>query len=296
MATRSCGQAFPEWSIRCFPLDARFVSVSGGLDIESYPRSRLAARGLRGAEALKFLWEDFVIPLARSTVAEVEAAIDAEQPDLLIIDQQAVGAAAVARRRGLPWVTSASTSAELTDPLAALPRVDDWVRDQLHAIQLEVGVDPRREPSGDLRFSEHLVLAFTTAELAGTPEVSGIASRVRFVGPCLESRPESAPFDWAWLDPAQPLVLVSLGTVNAEVGDRFFGVVVEALADAAVQAVIVAPPEQVDVAGAPNIRVAARVPQLATLGEMFRGRDPRGSQHRLRSAGELTSAGARANP
>jgi MGT family glycosyltransferase len=198
-------------------------------------------------------------------VPEIEAAIDTEQPDLLVVDQQAVGAAAVARRRGVPWVTSATTSAELTNPLAALPRVDEWVRDELHAIQLEAGVDPGDAVVGDLRFSDDLVLAFTTEALAGAPDVPGIAPRVRFVGPCRERGPESAPFDWEWLDPARPLVLVSLGTVNAEVGDRFFGVVVEALAGAPLQAVLVAPPERVDVGDARNLRVAARVPQLALL-------------------------------
>jgi MGT family glycosyltransferase len=143
--------------------------------------------------------------------------------------------------------------------------VAEWVRDQLHALQLDLGVDPSDAGAGDLRFSERLVLAFTTEELAGRPEVPGLAPRVRFVGPCLSSRPERARFDWDWLDPAVPLVLVSLGTVNADVGDRFFAVVVHALAGLPLQAVVVAPPDRVALGAAENIKVVPHVPQLALL-------------------------------
>jgi MGT family glycosyltransferase len=248
------------------PDGAQFAPVTGGLDEAAYAELYVRSLGLRGVAALKFLWEDLLIPLARATAPELECAIDMLRPDLLVVDQQAVGAAAVARRRGTPWVTSASSSSELTDPLSALPVVARWVRDQLHALQLDLGVDPS-DPAiaHDLRFSDRLVLAFTTEELAGRPEVPGLAQRVRFVGPCLTSRPERATFDWDWLDPATPLVLVSLGTVNADVGDRFFAVVVEALASLPVQAVVVAPPERVELGAARNIKVSPHVPQLALL-------------------------------
>jgi UDP:flavonoid glycosyltransferase YjiC (YdhE family) len=247
------------------PEGAQFVPVTGGLDDAAYADLYVRSLGLRGVAALKFLWEDLLIPLARATAPELDRAIDRLRPDLLVVDQQAVGAAAVARRRGVPWVTSASNSSELTDPLAGLPVVAEWVRDQLHGLQIDLGVDPSDAAVGDLRFSEQLVLAFTTEELAGRPEVPGLAPRVRFVGPCLASRPERATFDWDWLDPATPLVLVSLGTVNADVGDRFFAVVVEALAKEPVQAVLVAPLEHVSLGAAQNIKVAPHVPQLALL-------------------------------
>ncbi|MBO0730731.1 MAG: hypothetical protein J2P57_15850, partial [Acidimicrobiaceae bacterium] len=255
----------PEVVDRLLPQGANFVPVTGGWDRVAYGEIQDRSRGLRGAAALKFLWQDFLVPLARATAADVERAIDDFHPDLLVIDQQAVGAAAVARRRALPWVTSATTSAELTNPLAELPTVDAWVRQQLCELQLDVGVDPARAALGDLRFSEHLVLAFSTQELAGTPAVTA-SDRVRFVGPSLVARPETTPFAWDWIDASVPLVLVSLGTVNAEVGGRFYGAAVDALAQLPVQAVLVAPP---DVIGArtphERILVAERVPQLALL-------------------------------
>jgi MGT family glycosyltransferase len=248
------------------PEGAAFARAAGGLDGEAYHALVERGRGLRGPASVKFLWDEFLIPHAYATAPELDRLVDELAPTLLVVDQQAFGGSAVARRRGVPWVTSATTSAELTNPYAALPLIDSWVREQLHALQLDLGVDPTVvDDAGDLRFSEHLVVAFTTEELAGYPDVPGLASRVRFVGPCVTSRPEHGSFDWEWLDPSMPLVLVSLGTVNTDVGDRFFAVAVEALAGAHVQAVVVAPPERVQLGAARNIKVVPWVPQLALL-------------------------------
>src|SRR3984957_19119579 len=115
--------------------------------------ARQKAQGLRGAEALLFLWEDFLLPLGRSMVPGVEAAVDRFAPDVLIVDQQAIAGAVVAQRRGLPWATSATTSAELVDPFVLLPKVGDWVADALAQFQDDYGVNGH----GDVRFSEHLV-------------------------------------------------------------------------------------------------------------------------------------------
>lgn len=252
---------------RLLPPGAAFLPVVGSLDEAAFARMQADAHGLRGPEALKFLWEGFIIPLAMATAPELLDAVESFGPDVLLVDQQAVAGAVVARQAGLPWATSATTSAELTDPLAALPKVDAWVREQLVDLQLELGVSPEVVLAGDLRFSDHLILAFTTEALFGpmaTPDPS-----IRFVGPSIEQRPEPTPFPWEWLDPSRPRVLVSLGTVNASVGDRFFATAVEALAGTEIQAVIVAAPEQVAVpAGVDNILVRERVPQLALLGHL----------------------------
>lgn len=219
------------------------------------------SQGLRGAAALKFLWEDVLFPLAEAMAPGVDAAIDEFEPDVVIADQQALAAGAMAKRRGLPWVTSATTSAELTDPLAELPKVDQWVRDRLVHFQLEFGVPGGEAFEGDLRFSPHLVLAYTTRELVGDPSHDG---PIAWVGPSMNARPDNAPFPWAWLDDSLPHVLVSLGTVNAEAGGRFFREAIAALGERPLQAVVVAPPEMIDEVPA-NVLVQARVPQLALL-------------------------------
>ena len=198
---------------------------------------------------------------------DLRAVVERVAPDVLVVDQQAVAGAVVARQTGIAWVTSATTSAELTDPLSDLPHVDTWVRGQLRDLQVDLAVDPADAATGDLRFSDRLVLAFTTRALC-TP-ASGLGDRVRFVGPAIEQRPQTVPFPWEWLD-GRPAVLVSLGTVYAEDGDRFFAAAIEALAGEPLQAVIVAPERIAALvpAGADNIMVAERVPQLALLPRM----------------------------
>ena len=252
---------------RLLPAGARFFPVVGALDAEEGRRLDEAARGLRGAAALKFLWEELLVPLARTTADEIADVVASYSPDLMVVDQQAIGGAVVARRTGTPWITSATTSAELTDPLADLPKVDAWVRRQLVDLQVELGIPPADAEVGDLRFSGQLVLAFTTEALAGDDlPLPATAGPIAFVGPSIEARPETTTFPWEWLDPQRPLVLVSLGTVNAEIGERFFAVVVEALGGEEVQVVIVAPPALVDLPpGVTNVLVCERVPQLSLL-------------------------------
>ena len=249
------------------PPGARFAPVVGAFGRDELARLQQTSRGLRGPEALKFLWEDFIVPYARATAGDLLAEVERLAPDVMVVDQQAVAGAVVARLTGTAWVTSATTSAELTDPLAGLPRVDAWVRRQLIDLQVGLGVDPARAAQGDLRFSDRLIIAFTTRALC-TP-AAGLDHRVRFVGPALGTRPAAADFPWEWLGD-RPGVLVSLGTVNAADGERFFATAVEALAGEALQAVLVAPaavarlvPAHVD-----NILVAERVPQLALLSHL----------------------------
>jgi UDP:flavonoid glycosyltransferase YjiC (YdhE family) len=80
---------------------------------------------------------------------------------------------------------------------------------------------------GDLRCSEHLVLAFTTAALAGAGR--SFPPHYRVVGPSLGVRPVDSEFPWEWLDPSRRHVLVSLGTINAPAVRRFLTEAVAAL-------------------------------------------------------------------
>ena len=113
---------------RLLPPGARFEPVVGSFGEAELARVQATSRGLRGPEALKFLWEDFIVPYARATARDLRAVVERVAPDVLVVDQQAVAGAVVARQTGIAWVTSATTSAELTDPLSDLPHVDTWVR------------------------------------------------------------------------------------------------------------------------------------------------------------------------
>jgi MGT family glycosyltransferase len=167
----------------------------------------------------------------------------------------------VAERLGLPWATSATTSAEFTGALDGMPLVAAWIRELLDDLRKRLG-DP--EATGDPRFSPHLVLAFTTPELAGAPS----AEPIRFVGPSITARPAAAPFPWEWLDPARATVLVSLGTANTDAGARFLTAARQALRERAarLQGVLVDPG---GVLGGPardgDLLVARAVPQLELL-------------------------------
>lgn len=247
------------------PPEAAFLPLVGRLDQEAFDDMQRRGTGLRGPEALKFLWQGFIIPYAVDTAPALSEVVRGFEPDVLVVDQQAVAGAVVARKLGIPWITSATTSAELTDPLAELPKVDGWVRAKLIDLQLELGARP--DPHGDLRFSDQLVIAFTTQALAGTIAVP--VTNVRYVGPSIARRPDPTPFPWEWLDPERPQVLVTLGTVNAGIGSRFFAAAIEALATTRVQAVMVAPADQVHLPdGVDNILVRSRIPQLEVLEHM----------------------------
>jgi MGT family glycosyltransferase len=182
----------------------------------------------------------------------VEAAVTEFAPDVMCVDQQAVAGGLVARARGIRWATLATTSAGISDPLAALPQVKRWFDDLIHSLEIEAGL-PR---AGEL--SPHLVIAFTTSALVPAP----FPAHFKLVGPSIADRPETTPFPFEQL--TRPCVLVSMGTVNADASGRFYGVTVEALADQRYQVILVAPPELVP-RTPENFIVRAYVPQLALL-------------------------------
>jgi UDP:flavonoid glycosyltransferase YjiC (YdhE family) len=178
---------------------------------------------------LKYLWESYLVPLADAMVPGVQSAVSSFEPDVVVVDQQAMAGALVASRCGLPWATSASTSTELADPLGSLPKIASWVSDLQAGLRARHGV-----LLGDLRFSPHLVLAFTTRALAGE---SGLAVPVSYVGPALPA----VPGEWSPADD-RPLVVVTLGTSNAAAGARFLAESVDAFAGMpSVQGLVVDP-------------------------------------------------------
>lgn len=239
------------------PQGARLFELDDHVPEARWAEANAKSKAVRGLAAFQFLWEEFFVPLARSMVPGVTAAVAEAKPDVLVVDQQAVAGALVARAKGLRWATFATTSAGLTDPLAGLPKVRAWLDAQLASLEREAGLTPVAEPDR----SPQLVVAFTTAALVGPTE--GFAPHVHFVGPAIALRPENTAFPFEALRPGKRL-LVSLGTVNFEVGERFYNVAVEALEHEDVQVVLVAPERQLARVPA-NFLVRSFVPQLALL-------------------------------
>lgn len=183
---------------------------------------------------MKVLFEDVLVPLAHDMLPGVEAAIEAFRPDVLIVDQQALAGALAARRTGLRWVTSASTATLHGDSLAGFPAVRDWMNGLYAQLQRDVGLEPIAAPD----CSSLLVLLYTSRFLVGGE--AAFPAHFRFVGPLLGPRPPLADFPWHELREGRR-VFVSLGTLWAERGERFFRMIVEALADAPLQVIVHAP-------------------------------------------------------
>ncbi|HEX8865098.1 MAG TPA: glycosyltransferase [Lentzea sp.] len=201
--------------------------------------------GLRGMAVLKFFWEEFLIPLGHAMVPGVSHAVTAFEPDMIVADQQALAGPLVAQHAYLPWATSASTSAELINPLRTMPKVDAWVRDLLHDFA-----------GGDIRFSDRLVLVYSSKAL-----VTGeFGDEVAFVGPALTHRVERTPFPWHELA-GRRRVLISLGTLNGPAGERFLSQALEAVSCLDIQVVVVAEPRPAP----PNVLMLPSVPQLALM-------------------------------
>jgi zeaxanthin glucosyltransferase len=201
----------------------------------------------------------------------VDRAIGEYQPDVVLVDQHALAGALAAHRHGLPWATLITTAMELTHPLAVLPRVDAWIRSQLASLCRDVARDlasdivseagSSSDGSLDLLFSPYLVIAFTTSAVIGEQP---FPDHFALVGAAMLERPGA--FAWDLLDPARRKVLISVGTLATGLAADFYQRAAAAVAplSAAVQAIIVGPPELVpDPPG--NVLVVPWVPMLALL-------------------------------
>ncbi|MFT7839314.1 glycosyltransferase [Saccharothrix sp. BKS2] len=214
--------------------------------------------GLTGPAAFRFLWRDFFVPLAEAMADGVAAAVADFRPDLVLADQHAVAGPLVAERLGVPCAASASTSAELVDVLAGLPKVRDWLTDLLGALRSRIGDpaavgDPRHPPLG--------VIGFTTRALVGDVD---LPAGVRLVGPAVTARP-AGEFPWDLLAADRRVVLVSLGTANVDAGGRFLAAAAAALVARPHLQGVVVDPGGVLAEAPPEVLVLPHVPQLELL-------------------------------
>jgi UDP:flavonoid glycosyltransferase YjiC (YdhE family) len=244
------------------------LSALLGPDALVYPTGMRLYRGRAdtGMAAVKSLWEGFVVPFARFTLASVERAVEAYQPDVLAVDQHALAGALAAQRHGLPWATMCASTMELTRPLRGMPKIEDWINGLMAGLWAEARM-PGEVP--DLRFSPHLVLAFTDAALTGGypfPE------HFALVGPALSDRPSLTVFPWDRLDPRRRHVLVTVGTLAQDIAADsadFYARAAEALrlAGDSVQGIVIAP-DGVLPGPAGHLLVIARAPVLELMPQL----------------------------
>jgi len=218
--------------------------------------------GLRSPAGLLMLWDDFLLPLARDMLPTVRAVADGFRPDALVVDHQALAGAAVGHLSGRPWATVVPTSAGLADPLWDLPEIARGIRRRTRRFLGDAGLDDIAAARLDPQRSPHLVVAFSTEELAGP--VDDPSGRHAFVGPSLDARVDDVPFNWARLDGDRPLVVVAIETPPWRRGARIYPVAAEALGSLDVQGVIVGPPDLV-ADPPPNVAVVPRAPLRALV-------------------------------
>lgn len=219
-----------------------FLRATVGPDTTIYPTGTRLYRGAmrdRALTAAKSRWEGFVAPLARFMVPAIEAAITDFGPDVLVVDQHAIGGALAAHRTGVLWATLMPSTMELGDPYHDLPGVKAWIEDQLATMWTRAGLPG--SPPHDLRYSPHMTLAFTCPALSGPPQPG-----VEMVGVATAARPP-VDFPWERWDPAKRHVVVSVGTLGMDMAEGFFSRVADALRPLAdrVQAILIAPAEVV---------------------------------------------------
>jgi MGT family glycosyltransferase len=180
------------------------------------------------------------------------------------VDLHAVAGALAAHRHGVRWASMAPTTMELTRPYRALPKVEAWIHGRLAALWSGAGLPG--EPPHDLRFSPHLLVAFTGTALTGP--LSWPDNAV-LVGPALAERPADLDFPRDWLDPDRRHVLISMGTLAAETSHGFYERALEAVRPLGdrVQAVITAPPETLP-DPPDHVLVRSRVPVLELMPQL----------------------------
>jgi MGT family glycosyltransferase len=251
--------AYPGVVGHLLPAGARIFAAG---DAGGRSAFRLDRDAQRGVGAVKYLWERFYVPVAEEMAPVVAEAINQFRADVVVADQQAYAGACVAERTGTPWVTSATTSIELFDPLSAAPPVAEWVRATMENLAERLGVPRERIGAFDPQFSPLLTVVYSTEALTGPVTCP---HPVVFVGAALSGRPAGEDdFPWPWLDRYERVVLISMGTESGDIAERFLDATLDAVADQAYGAVVVGPDELAARAPA-NVLVRPRVPQLALL-------------------------------
>lgn len=235
--------------------------VGPDAEIQQIPLRPHRRQADRGMAAAKTRWEEYIVPHCRVSLKGVDKAVRAFGPDVVAVDQHAVAGALVAHRYGLTWASMAPTTMELTRPYRALPKVEAWLQAQLAKMWTDAGLPG--EPPHDLRFSPHLLVAFTGTALTGP---LAWPDNAVLVGPALAGRPVDPDFPRDWLDPGRRHVLISMGTLAAETSHGFYARAVEAVRPLGdrVQVIVTAPPESIP-DPPDHVLVRDRVPVLELM-------------------------------
>ena len=221
-----------------------------------------------GTDAVRELWDEYVLPLNRFISRPVDRAVADYQPDVVFADQYALAGALAAIKRGVRWATLCAGILELTPP-ASDPGLGEWVASKLAEAREAAGLPA--EDGVDLRFSPYLVIAtaaraLTGTVLTGTVLTGTVPNHFALIGAAVGSRRTDPAFDWDWWDPGRKHVLVTAGTMSAHLVDSYLARMISALEPMAgrLQVVVNAAKDAVPDPPA-HILVAPRVPMLELM-------------------------------
>ena len=213
---------------------------------------------VRGIAALRQLWSECLAPLALAMDDSICEAIARFSPDVMLVDQQAVGAALRAHQAGIPWLTLASSPGELATRRDH-PSVLQWTQDSVAAVarQLDVSSTP-----DDPLFSRFGCLMPSCTALMG-PVPRNLL--VRDVGCLVRHRQSSI----ASIAPRQQgtHVLVTLGTVSHHATARVLQAVLHAARSmgSRVHWTIIDPDGSLGESHLDHVRITRRVRQIDLL-------------------------------
>jgi MGT family glycosyltransferase len=218
-------------------------------------------------------------------IPDLRAAIEAERPDVVIVDETSWGAAAAAERSGLPWAFCIPSPIPLPsrdappfglglaprrdalgrarDALArrlALGTLARLIASHVNPLRLELGLAPMRT-LGDFYLAAPLLLAYT-AEPFEYPR-SDWPDKLQLVGPGVWEPPGRRP---PWIDAAErPVLLVNCSTLFQ--GDRrIVDVACAAFATQPFEVAVTAPNIDPSAFDAPaNVHVERFLPHHAVL-------------------------------
>jgi MGT family glycosyltransferase len=246
------------WAVHAHRLGHMLPDGAAIFPLDDGARDGMAIPAARGLESVRLFFEDYVFPMAHQALPGLDRAVRAFAPDVMVVDHQMPAGALLARKSGLKWVTLVTSTASIQ---TASPVLDSWVEGQF--ARLQASYLPPEAQCARPDFSPFLAVVFSIEALMGNRPV--VPAPYLFAGPAQGGPRRPVPFPWAWVQPGNKLLLVSLGTVSRDRDTRFFEVVMQAVADMAqLQAVLVAPAHLASVAP-PNVLVRDYVPQLDLL-------------------------------
>ncbi|MCB9684866.1 MAG: glycosyltransferase family 1 protein [Alphaproteobacteria bacterium] len=164
----------------------------------------------RPGAAFRRYFDELLVGAAERMLPAVRAAIEAERPDVVVVEQNCLAGAVGARLAGVPWVCVHVTPILLTRPWRVLPMLEGWVDQRIGQFMRAAGTEPLPWP---LRSPHGTIVASSAAFLGPSAD---LREGDTLVGALLVRR-EMEVEPWG----PSPRIVLSLGTLTGAMGRAF---------------------------------------------------------------------------